>query len=263
MFAANSEFRNKPVTSSSTGTGLHDASRTPCKTRSTDPASGEKLILDLKNERPTWGAAKVREYLMQRNPDIQFPVRSTIHAILNRKGLVGKHRKRRFKVYPTTLTEAKEPNAILCTDYKGQFRLGNRKYRHPLTISDRYFRYMLCCDGLDSTNDQDAHYVFQTVFGDYGLPDAIRSDNGCPFSSRSVFGLSKLSVWWLRLGIRLERIEPGHPEENGRHERMHRTLKESIANQPGANSLQQQEKFYDFRDMYNNERPHEALHMKT
>lgn len=244
--------------------GLEDLTRRPAKLARQSSTQVRSLILELKKDKPTWGAAKIREYLCQKHPRLRFPVRSTVHEILDRNGLVRKQgRKRRYTASPTHLGKAHEPNQIWCTDFKGQFRLGNRKYCYPLTISDQFSRYLLCCEGLESTQEQDASKVFQSIFQEFGLPDAIRSDNGVPFSTRTVLGLSRLSVWWMRLGIRLERIEPGHPEQNGRHERMHRTLKEATALKPGSNFLQQQELFDQFRDEYNLERPHEALKMKT
>jgi len=245
--------------------GLEDLTRRPAKLARQSSPQVQKLIVDLKGDKPTWGAAKIREYLIQKNPSVRFPVRSTVHEILDRNGLVRKQGrgKRKYPAYPTHLGRAHESNEIWCTDFKGQFRLGNRKYCYPLTISDQFSRFLLCCEGLESTRETEVSQMFRAVFEEYGLPEAIRSDNGCPFSTRTVLGLSKLSVWWMRLGIRLERIQPGHPEQNGRHERMHRTLKEATAVRPASNFLQQQELFDSFREEYNEERPHESLKMKT
>jgi transposase InsO family protein len=244
--------------------GLQDLGRRPAKLANQSSPQVQKLVLDMKRDKPTWGAAKIREYLVQKHPSIRFPVRSTVHEILDRHGLVRKQGRKRGKypARPTHLGRASEANEIWCTDFKGQFRLGNRKYCYPLTVSDQFSRYLLACEGLESTGEEDVSHIFRQVFEEYGLPNAIRSDNGCPFSTRTVFGLSKLSVWWLRLGIRLERIQPGHPEQNGRHERMHRTLKEATVVLPSSNFLQQQERFDSFREEYNEERPHEALKMK-
>jgi transposase InsO family protein len=244
--------------------GLEDLSRRPAKLARQSSPQVQKLIIDLKGDKPTWGAAKIREYLIQKHPGLRFPVRSTVHEILDRQGLVRKQgRKKKHTAHPTHLGKAQESNEIWCTDFKGQFRLGNRKYCYPLTISDQFSRFLLCCEGLESTREQEVSQMFHCVFQEYGLPDAIRSDNGCPFSTRTVLGLSRLSVWWMRLGIRVERIQPGHPEQNGRHERMHRTLKEATTIRPGTNFLQQQELFDAFREEYNGQRPHEALKMKT
>src|ERR1700680_2331475 len=141
--------------------------------------------------------------------------------------------------------------------------LADRRYCYPLTITDFASRYLLCCEALDTTKESYAFTVFERAFKDFGLPRAIRSDNGVPFASNSAFfGLSKLSVWWLRLGIRIERIRPGHPQQNGRHERMHLTLKKEATKPPGRNFLQQQARFDDFIEIFNQERPHEALDMK-
>jgi hypothetical protein len=163
----------------------------------------------------------------------------------------------------THLDKAVHPNDVWATDFKGQFRLGNGRYCYPLTISDLASRYFLACEALENTKYCGAFEVFERVFTEYGLPKIIRSDNGCPFSSRGIMGLSKLSVWWLKLGITPQRIRPGHPQENGSHERKHLTLKQETTRPPGQNPLQQQEKFDEFLRIYNNDRPHEALEQKT
>ena len=156
-----------------------------------------------------------------------------------------------------------KPNELWCTDYKGEFRLGNKKYCYPLTVTDHASRFLLLCEALESTCESLAFTAFQRLFQERGLPCSIRSDNGVPFASpTSLFNLSKLSVWWLRLGITIERIQPGHPQQNGRHERMHLTLKTETTRPAGMNSLQQQSKFDDFLEEFNNERPHQALDMK-
>jgi len=155
------------------------------------------------------------------------------------------------------------PNDIWCLDFKGQFRLGNRQYCYPLTVSVHYSRYLLLCDALESTKMNPAQASLAAAFSRYGLPRWVRSDNGAPFASHGRLGLSKLSVWLLRLGIQLERIEPGHPEQNGRHERMHLTLKQDATRPPGRNIFQQQDKFDTFQHGYNAERPHESLNMQT
>jgi hypothetical protein len=156
-----------------------------------------------------------------------------------------------------------QPNDLWCADYKGEFMLADRRYCYPLTISDFTSRYLLSCEALATTQERYAFGVFQRIFKDFGLPKAIRTDNGVPFASpNALFNLSKLSVWWLRLGIQIERIKPGHPQQNGRHERMHLTLKQEATRPPGMNSLQQQARFDDFVREFNTERPHEALAMK-
>ncbi len=191
---------------------------------------------------------------------IKPPAISTIHAVLDRNGLVKRKKRRRYKAKGTPLIGAHEPNGLWCADYKGEFMLGNRQYCYPLTISDYRSRYLLTCEGLKSTKSDFAFSIFERAFKDFGLPQAIRTDNGVPFASgNALFGLTRLAVWWLRLGISLQRIKPGHPEQNGRHERMHLTLKKEATKPAAFNFLQQQERFDDFIGVYNNERPHQAL----
>src|SRR5438874_10767571 len=171
-----------------------------------------------------WGAPKIREKLRQQVPGVQLPAISTVHAVLDRHGLVKRRRRRRPAAAGTALSRPTEANALWCADYKGEFQLGNRQYCYPLTITDFASRYLLTCEALSTTQEQFAFTVFERTFQDFGLPGAIRTDNGVPFASRhALYGLSKLAVWWLRLGIALERIQPGHPQQNGRHERMHLT----------------------------------------
>jgi hypothetical protein len=161
------------------------------------------------------------------------------------------------------LSAGSDPNALWCTDFKGEFLLGNRRYCYPLTVTDHASRYLLLCEALESTRQDPAFTAFERLFDERGLPAAIRSDNGVPFASpNALFNLSKLAVWWLRLGIQIERIKPGKPQQNGRHERMHLTLKKEATRPPGINSLQQQARFDDFLTEFNSERPHEALAMK-
>lgn len=206
--------------------GLQDRSRRPYRHANQLPFQVERTILQIKQDYPSWGAPKIREKLVRQYPVIQPPAHSTIHATLDRHGLVKKHKLRRHKCQGTDLSDAKRPNQLWCTDYKGEFMLGNKRYCYPLTITDYCSRYLLACESLESTKEKFAFTTFERVFKEYGLPDAIRSDNGVPFcSANALFGLSKLSVWWLRLGIAIERIKPGNPQQNGRHERMHLTLK--------------------------------------
>lgn len=245
--------------------GLNDRDRRPYKQANQLPMQIEKLILQMKKEKPRWGAPKIRELLQRKHPGIKLPAKSTVHAVLARNGMVDVRRKRRrFKSEGTKLNYANNPNDLWCADYKGQFLLGNQSYCYPLTITDYSSRYLLTCDALETTKEEYAISVFESTFKEHGLPKAIRTDNGLPFSSpHAFFNLSRLSVWWLRLGIEIERIEPGHPEQNGRHERMHLTLKREATKPAGENLLQQQEKFDYFISEYNNERPHQALEMKT
>ena len=242
---------------------LTDRSRRPYRQANQLPFQVEKAIVQIKNEKPSWGAPKIRERLARKYPNIKLPAKSTVHTILDRHGLVNCRRQRRYKAQGTPLSIGKSPNDLWCADYKGEFMLGNKTYCYPLTISDFSSRYLLACEGLETTKEQFAFTVFERVFKEFGLPYAIRTDNGVPFSSpNALFGLSRLSVWWLRLGIEIERIKPGHPEQNGRHERMHLTLKREATKPAGQNLLQQQAKFYEFIDEYNTDRPHQALNMK-
>lgn len=243
--------------------GLTDRSRRPVRYANQLPMQLEQTILKIKKERPFWGAPKIREILGRKYPEVKTPAKSTIHAILDRNGLVKRKRRKRFKAEGTPLSPGLNPNDLWCADYKGEFMLGNQEYCYPLTITDFASRYLLACEGLKTTKEVYAFAVFERVFKDYGLPRAIRTDNGPPFASpNSLFGLSKLSVWWLRLGIEIQRIRPAHPQQNGRHERMHLTLKKEATKPAGENLLQQQEKFDDFIEAFNTQRPHEALEMK-
>ena len=240
--------------------GLNDRSRTPYRQANRLPYQVERTILGIKKERATWGARKIRDKLIKQFPMVPTPAVSTIHAVLDRHGLVKRKKRRRYKAQGTPLIAAHQPNELWCADYKGEFMLGNKQYCYPLTISDYSSRYLIGCEGVKSTKTDIALTVFERAFRDFGLPRAIRTDNGVPFASgNSLFGLTRLSVWWLRLGISLQRIKPGHPEQNGRHERMHLTLKQEATKPAAFNFLQQQERFDDFIGVYNNERPHQAL----
>jgi transposase InsO family protein len=242
---------------------LSDRSRRPVRYANQLPRQLESLIVRLKNEKPHWGARKIRELLVRRlDGDIKVPAKSTIHAVLDRHGLVKRGGGPRHRARGTPLSQGAAANDLWCADFKGEFKLGNGRYCFPLTVSDHASRFLLLCEALDSTREQPAMTAFERLFRDRGLPLAIRSDNGVPFASpNALFNLSKLSVWWLRLGIAIERIKPGHPQQNGRHERMHLTLKKEATRPPGSNSLQQQERFDVFLREFNTERPHEALDM--
>jgi transposase InsO family protein len=192
-----------------------------------------------------------------------LPAPSTIGEILMREGLVQKRPPRRLtSPQPTKLRPVQAPNDVWCIDYKGQFRLADRSLCYPLTLTDQHSRYILGCEAMTAISDEAAREACTEVFHKYGLPKAIRSDNGAPFASHGLANLSRLSAFWMRLGIALERIRPAHPEENGQHERMHRTLKAETTRPPRSNLLQQQERFDTFVEEFNHERPHEALRMK-
>ena len=244
---------------------LCDRSRRPVRYANQLPEQIEQMILRLKKDKPHWGAGKIRELLVRRLAgDVRIPAKSTVHAVLDRHGLVKRSRqRRRNKAEGTPLSHATAPNELWSTDFKGEFKLGNRQYCYPLTVTDHVSRFVLMCEALESTREPGVFTAFQRLFAERGLPDAIRSDNGLPFASpNGLYNLSKLSVWWLRLGINIERIKPGRPQQNGRHERMHLTLKKETTRPPGMNILQQQARFDEFIHEFNTERPHEALNMK-
>lgn len=243
---------------------LVDRARKPHRFSNQLPEQIEQTIIRLKKEKPHWGAAKIRELLIRKYQHLPVPAVSTVHVVLDRNGLVNcRKRRRRFKAQGTPLGLGQKPNEIWCTDFKGEFMLGDHRYCYPLTMTDHASRYILAVEALDSVREATSFPVFERVFQEYGLPEAIRSDNGVPFAApNSLFGLSRLAVWWLRLGIRIERIEPGNPQQNGRHERMHLTLKKATVVPPAMNFLQQQQKFDAFIDEFNQERPHQALGMK-
>ena len=243
--------------------GLLDLSRAPVFIPHKTSETVEKMILAERKRHPSWGPKKLKASLERRHQR-EFPAPSTIGDMLVRAGLVSRRPTRHRRVaQPTTLGTATAPNDIWCIDYKGQFRLGDKSYCYPLTVTDQYSRYVLGVDATPAIDGDSAREACQELFREYGLPRAIRSDNGAPFASRGLLGLTTLSAYWMLLGIELERIRPAHPEENGRHERMHRTLKEETAKPGAANLLQQQERFDKFIVEFNDERPHEALDMKS
>jgi putative transposase len=241
-----------------------DRSRRPYRQANRLPPQLEAVIVRLKREHPGWGAPKIREKLRRESTAPHLPAISTVHAVLDRHSLVQRRQRRRSRPTGTTLSRPTEPNALWCADYKGEFMLGNRRYCYPLTITDFASRYLLTCEALSTTQEQFAFTVFERTFKEFGLPQAIRTDNGVPFASaQALYGLSKLSVWWLRLGIALERSKPGHPQDNGRHERMHLTLKREATKPAADNVLQQQARFDAFMQEYNRDRPHQGLAMKV
>jgi putative transposase len=242
---------------------LTDRSRRPYRHANQLPVQIETLIVRLKQDKPSWGAPKIRERLRRLYPDVHTPAISTVHVVLDRNGLVQRRKGRRHRTQGTTLSQASQPNELWCADYKGEFMLTDKRYCYPLTITDFASRYLIACEALATTKEVYAFTVFENAFKEFGLPQGIRTDNGVPFASpNALFNLSKLSVWWLRLGIAIERIKPGHPQQNGRHERMHLTLKLETTKPAGGNFLQQQARFDDFIDCYNKERPHQALEMQ-
>lgn len=243
-----------------------DRSRRPVRYANQLPEPVEQLIVSTKRDKPHWGARKIRELLVRRLAgDVRIPAKSTVHAVLDRHGLVKRARqRRRMKAQGTPLSAGLHPNDLWCCDYKGEFKTGNGRYCYPLTVTDHASRALLMVEAHESTKEINALEAFRRLFEERGLPAAMRSDNGLPFASpNGLYNLSKLSVWWLRLGIAIERIEPGKPQQNGRHERMHLTLKKETTRPAGKNVLQQQVRFDGFIKEFNTERPHEALAMKT
>jgi len=241
-----------------------DRSRRPYRQANRLPPQLEAVIVRLKREYPGWGAPKIREKLRRQSTAPHLPAISTVHAVLDRHGLVRRRQRRRHAATGTELSRPTMPNALWCADYKGEFMLGDRRYCYPLTITDFASRFLLTCEALSTTQEMFAFTVFERTFKEFGLPQAIRTDNGVPFASgHALYGLSKLAVWWLRLGIEIERTKPGHPEQNGRHERMHLTLKKEATKPAAANVLQQQARFDAFIAQFNRERPHQALDMKV
>lgn len=243
--------------------GLVDCSRRPHRNPFAVSEDVAGLIVAARKAHPLWGPRKLRAFLAQHEPETSWPAPSTIGDLLKRRGLVeGRRRRLRTPQATQPLAAATEPNVVWTVDFKGCFRVAGR-YCHPLTIADAQSRYLLRVQSLDGERFVPVQGVFESAFREFGLPLRIRSDNGSPFASRGPGGLSRLSVWWVRLGITPERIEPGHPEQNGRHERMHRTLKDATARPPRVSVEEQQRAFDAFRREFNDERPHEALGQRT
>jgi putative transposase len=242
--------------------GLEDQSRAPRIIPHKTPPELVEVIVAERRLHPTWGPRKIKEVLELRLGR-SFPAPSTIGDLLAEQGLINPRRlRKRHRPQTTRLREATAPNDVWCVDYKGQFRLGDGSYCFPLTISDQFSRFIVCCEGMAAIGEDAARDVCEEAFRSHGIPSVMRSDNGTPFASTGLAGLTKLSVYWLRLGITPERIRPAHPEENGRHERMHRTLKAETTRPARDNLLQQQERFDEFVEEFNTQRPHEALDMK-
>lgn len=220
----------------------------------------QAAILEARCAHPTWGPRKLLAWLTRHDPATHWPCASTIGDLLHREGLtVPPRRSHRTPPYSQPFAHCGAPNAVWCTDFKGWFRTGDGKPCYPFTLSDAYSRFLLRCQALARSDDRAVRPLFEAAFREYGMPAAIRTDNGPPFASTGLGGLSRLSVWWVKLGIMPERIATGHPEQNGRHERLHRTLKEEATVPPQATRRAQQRAFDGFRHTYNHERPHEAL----
>lgn len=243
---------------------LQDRDRAPRQHPNQTPEEVEQAVLELRRAHMSWGPRKLKRVLEREQPQRQWPAASTIGGMVAREGLVVRRKKRRkVPAYTQPFESADMPNRVWCADFKGWFRTGDGARIDPLTITDACSRYLLRCQRVEKTDYERVRAIFESAFRECGMPQAIRTDNGAPFASRAVAGLSRLAVWWMKLGIVPERIAAGHPEQNGRHERMHRTLKQETASPPEANRRAQQRAFDRFRREYNEERPHEALDMET
>jgi len=244
--------------------GLQERSRRPQGSPNQTAQEIVAALLEARRRHPSWGGKKLLALVHKRHRNWDLPHRSTVCDILSRHGMVPKKRTRRRIGHPGKPTSSiLAPNDLWCADFKGQFKTGNGSYCYPLTVTDGFSRYLLGCQGLNSTSVEESKPVFTQLFREYGLPKRIRTDNGVPFATNTLARLSRLSAWWVRLGVLPELIEPGKPQQNGQHERMHRTLKAEATRPAAASLAAQQRKFNTFREEFNNERPHEALDQQT
>jgi putative transposase len=244
--------------------GLEDHSTKPYTAPNRTPEHIVQALVDLRAHHPTWGAGKLLAVIERRHYGWELPARSTACEILKRHGLIAKKRSRRRIGHPGTPTsQILAPNDCWCADFKGQFKTADGLYCYPLTVTDGHSRFLLGCQALSSTKVDEAKPIFTRIFREYGLPTRIRTDNGVPLATNTLARLSQLSAWWVRLGVLPELIEPGKPQQNGRHERMHRTLKAETTRPPANSRLAQQRRFNRFRQEFNFERPHQALDMQT
>jgi transposase InsO family protein len=244
--------------------GLVERARAARRHPNQTPAELERMIVELRQAHMRWGPRKLKRVLERDEPGRVWPATSTIGELLKREGLVVARKKRlRTAAYSQPLAHADGPNRVWCADFKGWFRTGDGERVDPLTMTDGYSRYLLRCQAVEKTDTVRVQAIFEAAFREYGLPEAIRTDNGAPFASRALAGLSRLAVWWIKLGIVPERIEAGHPEQNGSHERMHLTLEQETAQPAAANRRGQQRAFDRFVEEFNEVRPHEALDMQT
>ena len=240
--------------------GLRDKSKAPNHIPHKTSKKVTDFIVSCRKKHPSWGARKITQKAEQVAPKLGLPSETTIINIIKREGLTRKKRRRRKLGHPGhPSTTAEKSNDIWTTDYKGEFKTKDGEYCYPLTILDEYSRYLLKCQGLSSTGYIGAFKVFKRAFREYGLPKAIKSDNGIPFATTGIARLSKLSVWWIKIGINPILIQPGRPSQNGVHERMHKTLKDESTIPPSGDLKAQQRRFNIWRDEYNFERPHESL----
>jgi transposase InsO family protein len=240
--------------------GLADRSRRPhSNSRAVDEEIVRRLVR-LRQDHPSWGARKLAAWLAWREPRWELPAASTITELLKRHGLVPPRRTRRRGPPRTApLAHAMQPNDVWCIDFKGDFRVGDGTRCYPLTVTDAHSRALLCCKAFERTTHDNVQGALEHVFRTYGLPGHVRSDNGRPFGTSCTAPLSRLGVWLVKLGVRPEYIDPGKPQQNGRHERMHLTLKQETTRPPSSTMHAQQRRFDGFRRGYNHERPHEAI----
>ncbi len=244
--------------------GLVELNRAAERHPNQTPAEIEQAVLELRQAHMRWGPRKLKRVLERDQPGRGWPAASTMGELLRREGLVVARKKRRKTApYNEPLAHADGANRVWCADFKGWFRTADGERIDPLTISDAHSRYLLRCQAVEKTDTARVRAIFEAAFREYGMPQAMRTDNGAPFASTAIAGLSRLAVWWIKLGIVPERIEAGHPEQNGRHERMHRTLKQEVAMPPAPDRRRQQRALQHFRQEYNQVRPHEALGMQT
>jgi transposase InsO family protein len=244
--------------------GLQDRTSAPGRHPQQCSEAIRERVLQLRQQHTRWSPRKLRAYLQARRPEQHWPAASTIGDWLREEGLAhARRRRRRTPPMSQPLSHAQQPNQLWCADFKGWFRTKDGERIDPLTVTDAATRYLLRCVSVDKSDGPHVRAVMEAAFREFGLPQAIRTDNGPPFASPAPAGLSRLAMWWIRLGIRHERIEPGEPQQNGRHERMHLTLKQETASPPGATRAAQQRMFLSFQEIYNQQRPHEALHYAT
>lgn len=237
-----------------------ERSRRPRTSPFVTPEILRREIIWLRERHKDWGAKKIAGWLRLRRADWKTPSESAIYKILKTEKLVVEGKKRRLvPKFHMPLAPVSRCNELWTADFKGQFVVGDGTMCYPLTVMEHTSRYLIDCVFLSGTRYEETQKAFERIFERYGLPDRIRTDNGPPFAAIAVGGLSRLSIWWLKLGIMPERIEPGHPEQNGQHERMHRTLKKATVEPPARNKIEQQKRFDEFRREYNEERPHESL----
>src|SRR5215470_14715732 len=243
---------------------LEDRSRRPHTSPTAIPDAVQDLVVGSRKQHPTWGPRKLRAWLTNRSPNREWPSASAIAAILARRGLTAPRRRRRRRIPHGTapFAEPEAPNDVWCIDFKGKFRTADGVWCTPFTVTDAFSRFCIRCELVAEADTVAVERILDSAFREFGLPAAVRSDNGPPFAAPGPVGLTRLAVWLLRLGLRLERIQPGKPQQNGRHERFHRTLQQEAATPPKANARAQQRAFDLFRREYNEERPHEALDQK-